>query len=333
MFETRSTPENREKVTIREVAQRAGVSIGTVSRALKNQGGLTEDTRQHVLRAAQDLGYDTSNLRQKIRRLSFVMSRQLDVPTNPFYSHVLHGVENACRENGVVLQYLTLRPGDRALDLLRRHAADALLCAGYFEPRLLERVAALGVPLVLIDHFLPGIPAVNSDNVSGTRMAVQHLLERGRRRIAFVNGPGHYSVQQRLLGFREALFAAGLPADPRLEVGGENAPLPEDLARATDTLLSLESPPDAVVCWNDECALSVIQRLRDRGLRVPQDVAVVGFDDIDAARHANPALTTVRVDKERLGSRGLELLQDRASGNHLEPVELIVRGSSQPGEG
>jgi LacI family transcriptional regulator, repressor for deo operon, udp, cdd, tsx, nupC, and nupG len=326
-------------ITIRDVANRAGVSIGTVSRALKNQAGLGEDTRMQVLRAALELGYNTDNLRQnKIRRVSFVVGRlDTDVPANPFYSHVLHGVEDASREFEIVLQYLTLRPGDRnrTLEMIRRHEADALLCVSFFEPRMLERITGLGIPMVLVDHFAPGLPSINMDNIAGAKLAVQHLVETGKKRIGFLNGPGHYSIRQRLRGFQEALFEANMPLDPDLvtvEIDvNQTTNLREHNLGSILELLALPNPPDALFCWNDESALIAIRCCVEQGLRIPQDIAIVGFDDIDAAVQSNPSLTTIRVNKELLGRRGLERLIDRkddAEIMDLIPVELVVREST-----
>jgi LacI family transcriptional regulator, repressor for deo operon, udp, cdd, tsx, nupC, and nupG len=316
-------------VTIRDVANRAGVSIGTVSRALKNQTGLTEETRQQVLRSALELGYDTTNLRpNKLRRVSFLTSRLPDLTINPFYSPVLHGVEDACRDEEIVLSYISLRPGDRAVELVRRHEADGLLCAGYFEPKLIERIAAIGLPLVLIDHFVPGIPSVNMDNINGAKKAVTHLLQAGYKRIAFMGGPNHYSIQQRLYGFRQALFEAGVPADPTLEI----TPDPPFTLKGTELamrhLLTLEPRPDAVFVVSDLSALWAMQVCLEAGLRIPEDMSFVGFDDIHAAAHAHPPLTTVQVNKELLGRRGLESLLARHTVDTLVETELIVRDSS-----
>jgi LacI family transcriptional regulator, repressor for deo operon, udp, cdd, tsx, nupC, and nupG len=316
-------------VTIRDVATRAGVSIGTVSRALKNQGGLTEETRQQVLRSALELGYDTSNLRpNKLRRVSFLTSRLPDLTFNPFYSPVLHGVEDACRDEEIVLSYTSLRPGDRAVEIVRRHEADGLLCAGYFEPKLMERIAAIGLPLVLIDHFVPGMTSVNIDNISGVKKAVAHLLETGYKRIAFLGGPNHHSIQERLYGFRQALFEAGVPADPTLEITPDPPFTPSGTEAAMRYLLKLEPRPDAVFVVSDLSALWAMQVCLEAGLRVPEDIAFVGFDDIHASAHANPPLTTVQVNKELLGRKGLELLLARHATQSLIETELIVRGST-----
>ncbi len=319
-------------VTIRDVASRAGVSIGTVSRALKNQPGLTEETRQQVLRAALELGYDTGNLRAaKLRRVSFLTSRLLDLPVNPFYSHVLHGVEEACRNEEIVLSYTSLRPGDRIAEIVRRHEADGLLCVGYFEPKLLERIAGVGVPMVLIDHFAAGFTTINMNNFDGAYKAVKHLLGAGRQRIAFIGGQNHYSIQQRARGFRQALFDAGIPANPALEVLSD--PIDSHLGlgarSAMQQLLALPTRPDAVFVFNDQSAQVAMSTCLEAGIRIPEDIAFVGFDDIDSALHSDPPLSTVHVDKELLGKRGLEaLLERRQNESIIVEGELIVRASS-----
>jgi DNA-binding LacI/PurR family transcriptional regulator len=316
-------------VNIRDVASRAGVSIATVSRALKNQGGLSEETRQQVLRTALELGYNTNNLRpNKLKRVSFLTSRMPNLTENPFYSPVLHGVEEACFANDIVLSYTSLRPSERAIETVRRHEADGLLCVGYFEPKLLEQIAALGLPLVLIDNHASGIPSVNIDNHNGAKQAVAHLVQNGYRHIAFMGDTDQYAIQKRLFSFRRALFEAGIPTDPTLEVSPHAPYTKAGTEIALQSLLELEPRPDAIFIPNDESALWAIQVCLAAGLRVPQDIAIVGFDDIHAASHAHPPLTTVRVNKELLGRTGLELLLSRGTDQILIETELVVRGST-----
>ena len=151
-------------VTIRELAQAAGVSIGTVSRALKGQPGLSEQTRVQVLELAQQLGYDVGKLRTgKPRRMLFLYSRHVgSLASNPFYSYVLHGAETACREAGVPLSLMSVQAGEDVASLVRRHEADALLCAGYFAAEAMEAIRRCELPLVLVDHFYPGVRCVNA---------------------------------------------------------------------------------------------------------------------------------------------------------------------------
>lgn len=329
---TQAVLPNRPKVTIREVATASGVSIGTVSRALKNQNGLSEETREQVIKTAQSLGYDIGNLRQgKIRRLSFITTRLAELPANPFYGAVLHGVEDACRDEEIVLSYTTLRPHDRALEIIRRHESDALILANYVEPKLLEKIKQLGLPVVLVDHHMQGFSSVNMDNTGGAIQAVQHLLEQGRKRIAYIDGPPHHSVQQRARGFRQALYTAGVPADPNLEAHYDHfTEYAHGVYQVMASLLALPQPPDAVFCWNDETALAVLRYCQDMGVRVPQDLAVVGFDDIELAKHAR--LSTVRVDKEMLGRKAVDIVLGKGEPQTIVPVKLVTRASSTLGK-
>jgi len=321
-------------VTVRDIALAAGVSIGTVSRALKNQRGLSDDTRRLVRRVARELGYDQARLRSgKAQRLVFLLHRQhSSFAANPFFSYVLHGVEEACREYGAVPTLLATGPADPLRDQLRLHEPDAILAAGFFEAEVLNLVAGLELPMALVDFWLPGMPSVNPDNALGGFFATQHLLQIGRRRIGYVAGSlAHFSIRERAHGYRRALFEAGVLADPDLEVVAPPGLEPgAGAAVAMRQMLRLRQRPDAVFACNDVAALAVLQVCLEAGLRVPQDIAIVGFDDIPSASFAQPPLSTVRIDKEALGRAGVELVMHGAElpQQTTLPVELVVRQSS-----
>lgn len=319
--------------TIRDVARQAGVSVATVSRSLNNQPGITEETRRRVLSAASALGYDLGNLRQnRLRRLVFLYRRQRETAGgNPFYSHVLHGVEEACRAGKLGLSYSSVGPEDRLTELVARQEGEGLVCVGYFEPAQLDTLLGLNLPAVLVDHWYPGFRCVNSDNFGGAYQLTAHLIAQGCRRVAFISGPPtHYSIAQRLQGYRHALTAHGLTPDPALEVA--RAPLEEEegTESAVRRLLALDPPPDAIFAYNDATALHALRTCRVLGYRVPEDIAVAGFDDLASAAFAFPPLTTVRVDKEGLGQRGVQSLLAPTGQGALTtlPVSPVIRQSS-----
>lgn len=326
-------------VTVRDIATAAGVSVGTVSRALKNQRGLSDETRRHVRQVAADLGYDLSRLRSgKAPRLVFLIHRHhSNFAVNPFFAEVMHGVEEGCRQFGVAPTLLSARQGDAVGKLLKLHEPDALLVAGYFEDEVLAQLTDLGLPLVLVDGWIPGCAAVNPDNTGGGYQATRHLLDLGRQRIAYIAGSlAHFSIRERSRGYRRALFEAGVLADPDLEAlappGLDDA---EGAAAAMRTLLRRRLRPDAVFAYNDSAALAAMRVCLDAGLRIPEDIAFVGFDDIPTARYGAIPLTTLRVDKQELGRTGVEMLvgggampQEMVMG-----VELMVRESSGVGIG
>src|SRR5471032_2225371 len=218
-------------------------------------------------------------------------------------------------------------------DQVRMHAPDGIVCAGFFEPELLSALRAAGKPLVLIDMKLRGYSSVNPDNLAGGQLATRHLIALGRRRIALIAGPlGHYSIRERARGYRQALFDAGMLADPALEAYlPDSADLDAGAREAMQSLLELPERPDAVFCYNDSAALAALRCCLAAGLRVPEDIAIAGCDDIAGAQLATPPLTTLRIDKQALGALGVELL---LAGPHdtprdmVAPVELVIRASS-----
>jgi len=323
------------EVTIRQIARAANVSTGTVSRALKNEPGLTEATRQKVLEAARAIGYDFCKLRPKrIRRLTFLLHRQHNTASSsPFYSPVHEGAEEACRKHGIALSFAAIGPADGLFDQMRVHMLDGIVCAGFFEPEMLSALRATGKQLVLIDMKLRGYSSVNPDNFMGGYLATKHLIDTGRTRVGLICGSlAHYSIRERARGYRQALFDAGILADPQFDaVLPDGVSLEAGAWETMETLLSRRRPPDAVFCYNDSAALVAMRCCVAKGLKVPHDVAIVGFDDISNAVLGHRPLTTLRIDMKALGALGVELL---LTGPHAEPVEktvpveLIIRGSS-----
>lgn len=320
-------------VTVREIAKAAGVSIGSVSRALKNQAGISEETRRNIQKIASDMGYDFERLQlPAVRRICYLLHRQHTVlGASSFFSAVLHGVENACRAREVSLSFLAVGPADPVMAMLSRHEADALLCAGFFEPELLKALRQSGKPMILLDQRAAGFGCINADHERGAYLATRHLLETGRKRIAFIGGPlSHYSIQQRQRGFRKALFDANVLADPELEaIALSGHEIDFGIASAVSRLLDLARPPDAIFAYNDSAAFMTMKLIQDRGLSVPSDVAIVGFDDIEMASMTSPSLSTIAVDKTELGSLGVTALINRQYDIDLTlAVKLVVRDSS-----
>ena len=322
--------------TIRDIARHAGVSLGTTSRALNNQLGINDEMKARVLKAAEELGYDLGNLRQSrtLRRITFIYDRQHNtLSNNPFYSTVLHGVEDACNQEKISLSFTSTNPDESITERIRRTETDALLCVGAFEPEQLQEIRELGVPVALIDLWHPAMSNINSDNFGGAYQLTSLLVQKGYRRIAFICGPeSHYSITQRRQGYRYALTTHHIEQDPDLEVFREPI-MQETLGteNAVKRLLALKERPDAIFCWNDSTAIQAIQTCYRHGLKVPEDIAIVGFDDLPTARTAFPPLTTVRIDKEALGRRGVEVLLSRLDEptQIIVPTQLILRSSTR----
>lgn len=322
-------------VTIRDLARACAVSTGTVSRALKDQPGLTDATRERIRAVAESMGYDFSQLkRRRIRRILFLLhSQHNNLSASSFYTPVLQGAEEACRSEGIALSFTALGPAEPALTRIRNHAPDAIICAGYVEPELLGALRATGLPIALVDLRQPGFACVNPDHRLGGYLATRHLLEQGRKRVALLSGSlAHYSIRERAHGYRQALYDARVLANPDYDQVLEDGMGHEAAVHgAMRALLSLRPRPDALFCYNDSTALLALQHCLDAGLKVPHDLAIVGFDDIAAASLARPPLSSIRVDKEALGAAGVWLLLEKPGAAPPEqtlPVQLVVRESS-----
>ncbi|WMW80178.1 LacI family DNA-binding transcriptional regulator [Undibacterium cyanobacteriorum] len=322
-------------VTIRDIAKATGLSLGTISRALKNQSGLTESTRVRVFEVARQLGYDFSKLKSgRVRRIAFLLHRQHNtLSSSPFFSPVLHGAEAACRREGIALSFVAIGPAEPVMEQIRIHQPDAILCAGFFEPEILHAIRAAGKPLVLIDMYLDDFTSINPDNRLGGYLATRHLIQSGRKRIAMLSGPSaHYSIQERVHGFRKALYDAKMLANPELEIAiPHHANEEASVKKAMLKLLAMTQPPDAVFCYNDTTALTAMHACLEAGLKIPHDIAIVGFDNISAAAKSNPPLTSIHVDKEALGAEGVAMLLRKAQDEAVDKtlaVQLMVRESS-----
>ncbi|MFZ3618375.1 LacI family DNA-binding transcriptional regulator [Leclercia barmai] len=326
----------KKNIRIKDIADESGVSIGAVSRALKGQPGLSDETRQRVLSIAKAKGYDFTRLRtNKIKRILFLLHRQHDLSKAlPFYSPLILEIENNCRQNGIAMSFLAIQPGDPIQEQLQVHNPDALICAGFFEPELLTLLQQANIPITLVDLWFPGLPSVNPDNYEGGYLATRHLIEQGRKRIAFLaSSSAHYSIRQREKGYRKALYEAQILLPPDYELASPPLlDIEQSLIANMHELLALPEPPDAIFAYNDVAAMVSLRVCQQKGFRVPQDIAVVGFDNIDYSLLTTPPLTTISVDKQQLARKTFELvMQESDETTILLPVKLVVRGTTVEG--
>lgn len=341
-----------EKITIRELARRSGVSVGTVSRALNGYPDVREATRERVLALAEELEYiPDAAARRLVTRRSQVIGVFLETGEghpdiqHPFFNDVLVGFK---RHSGIAGYDLLLfaseaaAAGGQPTSYLQRclhHgvAAVALMGVDPTSPELV-RLARAALPVVSIDLELEGRATswVASDNENGIHQAVSHLAGLGHKRIAHIAGPLETTPgRERLRGFRLAAAAHDLPYDERHVAYGDF--YFDSGQAAMGRLLALDEPPTAVVAASDMMAMGALRAVREAGLRVPRDVSVVGFDDIQAAGMGHPSLTTVRQDREAIGAAAVDALLGHLADNGSAaparvtlPVELVVRESTAP---
>jgi LacI family transcriptional regulator len=339
---------SRSRVTITQVARQAGVSKQTVSRVLNNRLDVAEETRRRVQEVVETLGYRPSMI---ARSLSRGQSQTLGVVGYGLQyfgtSQILSGIEQAAVRLGYTLHLHLIHEPERAEfheiidELVALHVNGIIWAAPeignnpIWTADLSEQVA---VPIVYLStRPQPDQFVVNVDNRSGGRMATEHLLAQGCRKIGVITGPRRWwDAHQRLLGWQDALVAASLPVDETLITEGDWSAASGE--RAFQELRATHPDLNAIFACNDQMALGVIRGAYTTGLRIPTDLALVGFDDIPEAAYFTPALTTMRQDVVGLGRRSVEALAhlfeahslptEDGSSNLLLSTQLIVRESS-----
>jgi LacI family transcriptional regulator len=326
------------------VAESAGVHPATASRALNpdTRRLVNTETAERVIRVAQALGYRPNPIARSLKTARSG-SVGLVIPdlTNPLFPPIVRGIEDVLGPAGYSAWIVnTDNDPDREqaqVDSLRRRQVEGLIVAtARLEHPFLEGLAAAGLPLILVNRRLArgDVPSVTADDAAGVALAVRHLVELGHRRIAHLAGPQDTSTgRTRARAYRQALADHGLPDDPQLTV--ECASWTEAAgARALHELLAASATATAVLAGNDLIALGCYDTLAERGARCPDDLSVVGFNDMPYADKLNPPLTTVRIPHYAIGAEAAQLLLDRLRDPHrharsvLLPLTLVVRGST-----
>ena len=329
-------------VTLADVARHAGVSAKTVSNVVNDWPYVSEEMRQKVKAAINELGYRPSAL---ARSLATGRSNTIGVVlpdiSNPFFGQAVRGCEDALNEAGYSIFLCntdeSIAKERYYLETLSGRGVDGLILWGSRAVGAsLAEVVANGMPLITVDSSAEGFynnaTYVTVDNARGATLATRHLIKQGRRRIGHLAGPAlRQTAMRRKAGYRDALAEAGLPYDPCLVIDG--APSIRGGYRAAIQLLKTRRP-DALFCYNDLMAVGAGVACRQLDLSIPRDVALVGFDDIVIAALVTPALTTVRIAQYELGKLTSQLLLERLQNKNLPPksvlvpVELQVRNSS-----
>lgn len=330
------------RITIRDVARTAGVSVSTVSRVLNNSKPVSDEVRQRVMSAVETLGFQPNALARSLilRRSSFIGLLVPDV-SNPFFSEVVAGVEEVANAQGYNV-ILCNTHGELAremayLDILKEHqAAGVVFMCRELRDEHLKRFAADGMPVVLASRYSEkkSLPRVVIDDQQAAYDATIHLIERGHQRIAFISGSvlDRASGLDRLMGYQRALNDHQFPIDFRLIKEGNFKA--QSGYKAAQELLGQQAPPTAILAANDEMAIGAINAIFASGRRVPDDIAVVGFDDIYLASIFRPALTTIRQPIREIGSEAAQMVLRLVRGESLPdekvvlPHELVIRESS-----
>jgi len=332
------------RATIREIAELAGVSIATVSRVVNGREDVSPETRELVQRVVRERGYTANrNARGLSAGKTGLIGATVPMLHHAYFSYILAGAAEGLYEQDMRLVLSpTMHEHHREVSLLERlmHGTTdgAVIILPEESSDELEQLLNHGYRFVVIDPLLPlneRIPAVSAAHAAGADQAMKHLLSLGHTRIAAITGPrGWKATEDRRRGYYAALAAAGIMPNPELEVesnfeiaGG---------AVAAEQLLALPEPPTAIFCFNDNMAVGAMQTARKRGVGIPEDLSVVGFDDLEEAEIVTPALTTIRQPLAEMGRIAVSLLMRLLDNQRLEALHvelgtrLVVRESTAP---
>ena len=326
--------------SIKDIARLARVSHPTVSRALQNSPLVNVKTAERIRRIAKESGYRASAVaRGLVTRRTRTIGLVVTTVADPFTSEVVSGIEQTANDHGYCV-FLADSNADpererKVVQAFAEQRVDGIIVTSSRVGALyLPLLEEMRVPIVLLNDQHPGafVHSVMICNQEGSRMVAEHLAGLGHRRIAYIGDQfGYQSDTERFAGYREALDAAGIPLLSELVVRGDGKP--EAGMRAMDALLALSDPPTAVCCYNDMTALGAMRAIHMHGLRVPEEISVVGFDDLFVASYTQPPLTTVRQPMRRMGQLAMENLIKLMSGQESVvrikvKAELVVREST-----
>lgn len=328
---------------MRDVAERAGVSVTTVSHVVNKSRTVHPDTRLRVENAVQALGYQPNFLARSLRRgISHTVGIILPDNANPYFAEVVRGIEESMFAQGYSV---ILCNSDNDLEkehhhtsvLIEKQVDGIIFVAAGLSTENITNLKARGIPLVLVDRYVPGVDAdiIVADNHRGGWLATQHLLDLDHRVIACISGPESIEVSSdRVGGYRQAIEDAGIKFDPALVVAGDFQFQSGYLA--AKVLFEHRAPPTAIFTCNDLMAIGTYRFANENGIKVPEALSIVGFDDTRLAVYSNPPLTTIRQPKQLMGVRAAQLLLERLNDGELQTrkekmgVELVIRRSTAP---
>jgi len=332
------TGGNMEYITLRMVAEKAGVSVNTASRAINNKPDINQETKKRIFKVAQELGYVRNNTAVALRtKKTGTIGVVIEDNRNPFYAEVLNGMEVAAREKNyhIILTNTQkdYKKEEEAINLLLAKRVDGLLIDPVQDrDDDINSLVEANIPFVVVGRDFENIEldAVYNDEVKGGFLATEYLIKKGHKRIALIDGFLYKSpAKGRLEGYKKALIKYGISMDDALvSVGDIDV---KDGYERTKQMLEKDLDFTAIFAYNDMMAFGAMQAIREKGLKIPEDIGLVGYDDIPFCSLMDPALTTIRLKKQELGIESVKLLLSHINGNREKPkkirldVDIIAR--------
>lgn len=326
--------------TLKDIADAAGVSVPSVSKALNNKEGISNDTKERILKAVQELGYEGRSGRIEGATKARLYTLEAFISNDAFYGDIFDGINAAAKKRQVDLQ---MHVFSDAQDMIKKGLSnlndDPLLLVGIDAPEIIDILVENQVSAVIVNGMDPSmrLSSISPDYHFGAWIATRYLIELGHRDIIHVTHDHRETVRKRIDGFREALEDAGIPYDPKFQILDlEN---PQNISVAARDIVykklkARKTMPTGIFCVNDMVALGVIQAVQDLGLSVPDDVSVIGFDGLPMGAFSTPSLSSVQTDRKSLGQLAISLFDEIISDPSLSirritcGVELLKRQST-----
>ncbi len=333
--------------TIKDVAKEANVSIATVSLVINNHGRISQDTRKKVLKTIKNLNYHPSRsarglVSRKTGNIGFILTEEHFLRGEPFYSKIFLGVEFEARIHDYYILLATVSSsfskGDSLPRFITERNFDGIIIAGKISRDLINSILKYDMPLVFVDYSLMNgdYPTILTDNIKGGVLATNYLIENGHKNIAFIGGEiSHPSIMERLQGYKLALESAKLKSNDQVVITNDDYLSRQNGCSAAEILLNRRKDVTAIFAANDTTAIGVMQCLNNKGIKVPDDISVIGFDDVQADLLLDPPLTTISVPKLDMGTEAIQLLlgiinkENIKARKILVPVKLIIRESTK----
>lgn len=328
---------------MKDISAACGVSVATVSKALNDHHDIGEETKAHIKKVAREMGYHPNSLARALKTNKsynlgvLFVDEAMSGLTHDYFSHVLDSFKRKAEERGYDITFINCsKTGANQMTYLQRcryRGFDGVIiaCVNFYDPEVVELVQS-EIPVVTIDHLFNNCSAIISDNVSGMKELLTFIYEQGHRKIAYIHGVASAVTQSRLSSFYRTAEELGLeiPDEYIREAAYRDTKM---AGRRTEELLDLDNPPTCIIYPDDFSCFGGINVIGERGLRIPDDISVAGYDGIRLARHIEPTITTIRQDTESLGGMAADKLIDLIEKPKTTIVEqMIVSGSLYVGK-
>ncbi|MEX0720891.1 MAG: LacI family DNA-binding transcriptional regulator [Balneolaceae bacterium] len=347
-----SNTKSKKKVTIKDVASHANASMSTVSMVVNGKGYVSDEKRKDILSSIRELEYVPSTSARNLasnrtNNIGFILRESHFTLSEPFYTRIFLGTEFESKNHNFYVLLATVTDDyQKGMDtprLLKERNVDGIIIAGKVNQDLLMEVEDSGIPFVLVDYQYKSYPCITVDNLNAGIEAVRYLIEKGHSEIAFIGADlSHPSISARLEGYQLSMLKAGYKDTSHLIfIGEDQFPTLQTGYDLAGKVFTSGEKPTAVFCANDAMALGLMKYAEQKKIKIPEEVAVIGFDDVEGAKFSSPQLTTVRVFKEQIGELALQhlaqLLEDDFKNdtkyersNHMLkiPTQLVIREST-----